>query len=267
METRRIAHRNGLIAYEFTAWQDAPLKHGIFTRLGGVSEGSFNSLNVGGTVGDTAQNVKHNMGRIFEALGVDGERACTVWQVHSGDAIVVRGRSARRGWLARADGMVSNVPGLPLTMRFADCTPILFYDPVAGAIGVAHAGWRGTVEKVAANTVTAMTRAFGSNPADILAGIGPCIGPRRYAVRGDVISAVEKAFGGTDGLLLQGEDDLTYFDLWEANRRVLVEVGLATGNIAVARTCTAENTTEFFSHRAENGKTGRFSAVIALTDG
>ena len=99
----------------------------------------WDSLNMGGTVGDQTDAVQQNLVLAYDALGVDGTQACTVWQVHSADAVVVNGPVANRRWLARADGMVTDRVGVPLTMRFADCTPLLFFDPAHRAIGLAHA--------------------------------------------------------------------------------------------------------------------------------
>ncbi|MCC7206888.1 MAG: peptidoglycan editing factor PgeF [Anaerolineae bacterium] len=255
----------GPVFYRFEQWRDADeVKHGVFTRLGGVSRAPWASLNVGGTVGDTLDAVKENLRRIYAALHVDGERACTVWQVHSADAVVVTGQTPGRRWLARADGMVTDVPGVPLTMRFADCVPILFFDPVRRAIGIAHAGWRGTVSGAAASTLRAMQAAFGSHPADVQAAIGPSIGPAHYQVGPEVVAAVEAAFGPDHGLIRRANDGSAYLDLWAANRLALERAGVR--QIEAAEMCTASRVDEFFSHRAEHGKTGRFCAVISLRE-
>jgi YfiH family protein len=261
----RRVEANGPVYYqfEFEQWQ-AAITHGIFTRLGGVSRAPWASLNVGGTVGDDLADVKRNLRRIYATLGLDGERACTVWQVHSADVMVVNRRVPGRQWLARADGMVTNRPDMPLTMRFADCTPVLFYDPVRRAIGLAHAGWRGTVKQVVVSTLRAMQDAYGTDPADVQAAIGPSIGPERYQVGPEVVAAVAESFGMTDGLIRRGQDGSAYLDLWAANRLALECAGVR--QIEIAGICTASNVAEFYSHRAERGKTGRFCAVIALKD-
>lgn len=251
--------------YRFDQWRDADeVTHGVFTRLGGVSRAPWASLNVGGTLGDTLDAVRENLRRIYAALHVDGERACTVWQVHSADAVVVTGRAPGRRWLARADGMVTDLPGVPLTMRFADCVPVLFYDPIRRAVGMAHAGWRGTVNGAALSTLRAMQMAFGSDPADVQAAVGPSIGPARYQVGPEVVAAVDAAFGPEHGLIRRAEDGSAYLDLWAANRLALERAGVR--HIEVAGLCTASHVAEFFSHRAEGGKTGRFCAVLALKE-
>lgn len=255
---------NGLVYYQFDQWHAGNhLAHGVFTRLGGVSQTPWGTLNLGGTVGDDPDAVRENHRRMYAALALDAARACTVWQVHSADTVVVRGPVTHRRWLARADGMVTDQPGVPLTMRFADCTPILLYDPVQHVIGIAHAGWRGTVSGAGVSTLEALRTAFGSRPQDVQVGIGPSIGPQRYQIGEEVVAAVRETFGYTDGLIRRADDGSAYLDLWAANRLALERAG--AGQIEVAGICTATHTQEFYSHRAEAGRTGRFGAVIALS--
>jgi len=253
--------QDGLVYYRFEMWPG--LKHGIFTRLGGTSPEPWASLNMGGNVGDDADAVRQNHIRMYAALDLDETRACTVWQVHSADTIIANGPVEGRRWLALADGMVTDKAGMPLTMRFADCTPLLFHDPVQGVIGIAHAGWRGTVQGAGASVVRTMSRAYGCKPGNIQAGIGPSIGPGRYQVGEEVVQAVADYFGDTDGLIRRDPADGTaYLDLWAANRRDLEREGVEM--IEIAGICTATHTAEFFSHRAEKGRTGRFGAVLSL---
>jgi len=254
---------SGPVYYQFDQWaQGSGPVHGVFTRLGGVSAAPWNSLNVGGTVGDDPDAVRENSRRTLAALGLDDHPACTVWQVHSADTVVAYGPVPNRRWLARADGLITDRRGLALTMRFADCTPILLYDPVHGAIGLAHAGWRGTVLGAGVSALAALVTAFGTRPADVQAGIGPSIGPDRYQVGEEVVASVVEAFGTTDGLIRRAADGSAYLDLWAANALALQRAGVR--QIEVAGLCTAAHTDEFFSHRAEKGRTGRFGAVIAL---
>jgi purine-nucleoside/S-methyl-5'-thioadenosine phosphorylase / adenosine deaminase len=251
----------GLAYYRFEQWPH--LKHGIFTRHGGVSAAPWASLNLGGNVGDDPQAVRRNHQRMYAALDVEETRACSVWQVHSADVILADGPVRGRRWLALADAMVTDRPDTPLSMRFADCVPILFHDPVRRVIGMAHAGWRGTVQGVAASTVRAMVDAYGCQPRDIRAGIGPSIGPEHYQVGEEVVEAVVVYFGGSDGMIRRDPaDGSAYLDLWAANRVDLERAGVV--QIEVAELCTATRTDEFFSHRAEQGRTGRFGAVMTL---
>jgi len=250
-----------LVYYRFDQWPN--LRHGIFTRKGGVSRSPWASLNMGGNSGDDLDAVRHNHELMYNALGVRADRVCSVWQTHTADALIVSGPAKDRRWLAQADGMVTDRLDMPLTMRFADCTPVMFYDPACGVIGIAHAGWRGTVQGMAANTVRLMIRAYGCKPADIQAAIGPSIGPERYQVGEEVVEAVVRYFGSTDGLIRRDPADGTaYLDLWAANRLDLQRMGVE--QIEVAGICTAQHNDEWFSHRAEKGRTGRFGAVISL---
>jgi YfiH family protein len=258
---RRIAYGH-LVYYQFEDWPG--IKHGVFTRQGGVSQAPWASLNMGGNVGDPPDNVRQNHELMLDALALGRSRACTVWQVHSADVVIANAPRPGRRWLAQADGIITDRLDLPLTMRFADCTPILLFDPRRGVIGLAHAGWRGTVQGVAGRTVTTMCQVYGCRPQDILAGIGPSIGPERYQIGVEVVAAVRDHFGLTEGLVRRNPADGTdYLDLWAANQLDLQRAGVE--QIEVAGICTASNTDEFFSHRAEHGRTGRFGAVLSLT--
>lgn len=256
----RRVEQEGLAWYQF---ESLPAAHGIFTRHGGVSAAPWASLNLGGNVGDSPASVLENHRRMYAALGLERERACSVWQVHSADIVYAPGPALGRRWLAAADGLITDRPDTPLSMRFADCTPILVADPRQGAIGIAHAGWRGTVQGISGALVQAMVTAFGSRASDLSAGIGPSIGPAAYQVGEDVVQAVAAHFGSTDGLILRdAADGSAWLDLWAANRLDLERAGVT--RIEIAGLCTAERTDEFFSHRAEAGRTGRFGAVISL---
>jgi hypothetical protein len=220
-------------------------------------------LNLGGNVGDRAEAVRHNHDRVYSALSVDGSRACTVWQVHGVDTVIANGPVRGRRWLSHADAMITDRGDTPLVMRYADCVPLLLYDPVRRVIGLAHAGWRGTVQGMATHVVRAMTQAYGSQPADIQAGIGPSIGPERYQIGEEVVTAVQGYFGTLDGLIRRDpQGDTAYLDLWAANTCDLRRAGVE--QIEVAGLCTAERIDEFFSHRAEHGRTGRFGVVLSL---
>ncbi|MBN1679181.1 MAG: peptidoglycan editing factor PgeF [Anaerolineae bacterium] len=261
----RRVNGGSLVYYQAESWASCHnVVHGIFTRLGGVSQAPWASLNLGGTVGDDLDAVNENHRRMYACLDVDGERSCTVWQVHSADTVVVHKRVPNRRWLARADGMVTARPGVPLTMRFADCTPILLHDPDHAAVGIAHAGWRGTVLGAGVSALRTMQDAFGTRPQAVLAVIGPSIGPDRYQVGDEVVEAVRQAFGVVDELVRRADDGSAYLNLWAANRLALERAGVS--QIEVAGLCTASHTDEFFSHRAEAGRTGRFGAVIALSE-
>jgi hypothetical protein len=239
------------------------LTHGVFTRHGGVSRNPWASLNVGGNVGDDPRAVRRNHELMYAALGASEARACTVWQVHSADVVIANGPVRGRRWLALADAMITDRAGVTLSMRFADCVPLLFCDRRQGVIAMAHAGWRGTVGGIGRRVVETMVRSYGCRPQDIQAGIGPSIGPAAYQVGEEVVDAVRAHFGDNDDLVWRDPTDGTaYLDLWAANRCDLLRAGVE--QIEVAEICTAHHTDEFFSHRAEKGQTGRFGALMTL---
>jgi polyphenol oxidase len=253
--------QDSLEFYQTTMWSH--LKHGIFTRHGGVSSAPWAALNTGGSVGDDVAAVAHNHALMYQVLDVAGNQACTTWQVHGAEVVVANGPVANRHWLARADGVITNRVDVPLVMRYADCVPLLFYDPVQQAIGLAHAGWRGTVQGMAAQTVQALQQAYGSQPQDIQVVIGPSISMACFQVGEEVVAAIENHFGTTDGLMRRDTVDGTaYVDLWAANKLDLERAGVE--QIEIAHICTYQNKHDFFSHRAENGKTGRFGVVLSL---
>lgn len=253
--------KQGLVYYQSERWSH--LAHGIFTRKGGVSRAQWSGLNVGGTVGDDLASVRKNHDLMYDVLEVDGNRACTTWQVHGTDVVIANGPIQERRWLSRADALMTDQPNTPLVMRYADCVPLLFHDPDKQVIGLAHAGWRGTVQGMAANMVRAMQAAYASDPADIEVVIGPSISVEHYQVGEEVVAIMEEYYGTLAGLMRRDPADGTaYVDLWAANRLDLQRMGVE--KIDTAGICTYANTDEFFSHRAEQGKTGRFGVVMSL---
>ena len=253
--------------YTFDLLDDCGLPHACFTRHGGVSPQPWASLNVGGTVGDDAGRVLENRQRAFRAVGRSLDSLYDVWQVHGTQVVFAEAPRPPQVPHLRADVILTDRPGLTLFMRFADCVPIFLYDPVHKVVGLAHAGWQGTVSRVAANAVQAAQTRYGSKPADILACIGPSIGPHHYEVGPEVIDQVQAAFGqDATGLLHSPHGEKggyrVQFDLWSANRLVLEGAGVR--QIEVSEICTACHVTDWFSHRGEAGHTGRFGALIAL---
>lgn len=250
-----------LAYYQFESLPTTGLRHGMFTRLGGVSEGRYSSLNLSPSTGDAIEPVRENRRRMFATLGLRPDETLTSWLVHGN-----RVRTVSRDDLGQnevhADAMVTNTPGLALTFRFADCVPILFHDPVRHAIGIAHAGWNGAVVNVIAATVRAMCTAFGTNPHDLHACVGPSIGPDKFEVGEDVAARIQAAVPESIVLHPHGPERKPHVDLWRAAQAQLHAAGVE--QVEVAGICTASDTHEWFSHRAEHGKTGRFGAVIVL---
>lgn len=255
---------NGVRYYTFNNLNALNLTHAVFTRHGGVSAAPWHTLNVGSTVGDDPRAVAENCIRSFVALNRDPNSLFDVWQVHSADVVCTNAPRPLEEAHACADVILTDNPAVTLYMRFADCVPILLYDPHKQVIGIVHAGWQGTVQKAADAAVRAMTAHYGCVPAHIVAAIGPSIGPERYEVGADVIQRVRVTFGDSAESLLApaSSPQKARFNLWEANRLTLQAAGVQ--NIEIAGICTASNPQDWFSHRAEQGKTGRFGALIGL---
>ncbi len=248
--------------YQFETLTHPGLAHAIVTRQGGVSPYPWHSLNVGGNVGDDSTRVRENLKRACMVIGRDPDSIYDVWQVHS--SRVVRAQSPRSGGeLIQADVLICNDPNVTLLMRFADCVPIFFYDPVRKAIGLAHSGWLGTVRGAPVDAVRAMVEAFGTHPEDLCVGIGPAIGPDHYPIGPEVVDSIRDTFGANAGNHLQNHDGEVYLNLWSANRELLEGEGVRS--IEVAELCTACNLEDWYSHRAEGRITGRFGAMIALS--
>ncbi len=244
------------------------LNHFVSTRLGGVSGPPYESLNLGLRLGDNRERVLENRKRLASGLGVSPGDFVMPGQVHSGDVKVVSRDiliSGKKEGFADTDALVTGLRGICIMILVADCVPILFFDPEKRIVGAAHAGWRGTLKSVARNTVLCMKNVFGCSPRDILAGIGPSIGPCCYEVGPEVISQAEKAFPAAKGYVVKKSGDGTgYFDLWNANISQLLEAGVPMENIELAGECTCHNSKKFFSHRCQGGRTGRFGAGVSL---
>ena len=255
-----FASKNGLRYFQF---ETLDVRHAVFSRHGGVSPEPWNSLNVGGSVGDELANIRENRLRSFYALGCKPESMFDVWLVHSADVVYADAPTPEGVDVQKADIVLTDKPELTLYMRFADCVPIMVYDPKKHVIGISHAGWMGTLKDVAGVTINSMRERYGSNPADIVACIGPSIGPDHYEVGENVIQQARQVFGYEANLVLHPHSSSTHFDLWQANQLLLQRAGVE--QIEVAGVCTACHTDDWFSHRAEKGKTGRFGALISLS--
>jgi purine-nucleoside/S-methyl-5'-thioadenosine phosphorylase / adenosine deaminase len=253
---------NQIRYFTFNLLDGSKLIHAIFTRHGGVSTSPWQSLNVGGTVGDEPEHVRENRQRSFRALDLNPASIYDVWQVHGKEVVLVEGPRRPDEAYHQADIILTDRPGVTLFMRFADCVPILLYDARQGVAGLVHAGWRGTVQLAVAAAVQAMQTNYYCRPADIFAGIGPSIGAHHYPVGAEVVQQVQNAFGPRASTFLSQQNGKTNLDLWAANRAVLENCGVE--NIEISGLCTACNPGDWYSHRGESGRTGRFGALIAL---
>ncbi len=253
----------------FTSFAARGIQHGISTRLGGYSTAPFASLNLGLHVEDKPEVVWHNRQLFCQAVGLEPDKVVTTEQIHGDVVRLVTAADAGHGCrhyheaIKGTDALITNTPGLPLMLFFADCVPVLIADPVSRAIGISHAGWKGTVAKIAQKTVLAMQQQFNTNPADCLIGIGPSIGSCCYEVDEAVVSKLKTGFRQWEKLVTP-KQGRWLLNLWEANREQLKEIGVEDNNITISQVCTADNTEIFFSHRNECGHTGRFGAIISL---
>ena len=248
--------------YTFSAFARHPeITHAVFTRLGGVSCSPFRSLNVGHSVGDDPRDVQENHRLVHETLQVKEADVVTARQVHSNHVSCVTARD-RGNVIPGTDALISGDKGVTLLLRFADCVPIFLYDPQRGIIGLGHAGWRGTAALIASRMVSTMIEYYGSNPAGMIAGLGPAIGPCCYMVGDDVEAALSRTLPDGQSAFHPSGNGQFSLDLWEANRQQLLECGIR--EVETSRICTACHAAEFFSHRAEGGHTGRFAALLGI---
>lgn len=252
---------NGLVTYHFESLSIDGLVHAVFTRLGGASREPFATLNVGTRVGDDEIAVAQNHARVYAYLGLDSGRVVSPRQVHGNRVVAVTAGDAGEV-VSNADGLITDAPGIALLLRFADCQPIILYDPAHHALGLIHAGWRGVAQAISRRAVEMMQETFDSRPADLIAALGPAIGPCCYTVGQNVASAMGYALPNWNRVMTL-EEDTWRLDLPAANAQQLAAAGVRT--LEQAHLCTACHTHEFFSHRAEKGRTGRFAVVAYLT--
>jgi YfiH family protein len=245
----------------------------VSTRLGGVSAPPYESLNLGLRVGDDPERVVENRRLLFRAFGMSLERSVWCKQIHADGVTVVSADDAGRGSTEEtsivegADALVTDVPDLSLCVTLADCVPVVIFDPERRVVGLAHAGWGGTVARISSRTVEVMRKRFACDPAVMVAAIGPSIGQSGYEVGEDVIERARVAFGArASELLAPASGGKAWFDLWAANRIDLEEAGIPMAQIEVGEIATDENLHEFYSHRHEGGCTGRFITLVRLVD-
>lgn len=265
--------KSGVAYLTFPAFESFPfIRHAFSTRLGGVSEQEFSAMNLNFGRGDREENVRENFRLFCAAAGFDPETLVASAQDHH--TVVRRVGASNRGtgiWkpkdLQSVDGLITNAPEVTLVTYYADCVPLFFVDPVRRAIGLAHAGWRGTVAKIGEVMVRRMAEEFGSQPGDLFAAVGPSIGPCCF----EVDAPVADEFFRLEELcpwefVTEKGGGKFMIDLWEANRRILNRSGIAEDRISVAQLCTKCNPNWLFSHRATGGKRGGLAAMMCLQE-
>ena len=246
------------------------IRHAFSTRIGGVSAPPCDTLNFARTAGDPEENLLENFRRLGAAAGFDAQRLCCCRQIHSDRVVTAsRAHAGRVRWDERpwdADALVTNEPGLALAVFTADCCPILFYDPAAHAVGAAHAGWRGTALGIAARTVEAMQRQYGSRPENIRAAIGAAIGPCCFETDGDVPAAMRTSLGAAAEPLITRVGEKFHVDCKGLNRQWLLSCGLLPEHIELNGTCTGCTPSLYWSHRKMGLRRGGMCAAIALCE-
>ncbi len=248
------------------------VKHLFSTRMGGVSEGIYSSMNLSYTRGDRKEAVDENYRRIAAVLGCSVEDMVCSDQTHTTNLRIVGKADGGKGITREkdygdVDGLLTDEPGVYLATFFADCVPLYFVDTKRKAIALAHSGWRGTVARMGQCVVEKMREAYGTDPADLVAAVGPSICQECYEVSGDVAEAFAAAFhkpGQEREILLPKGGGKYQLDLWRANEIVLTEAGIPWDNIQITDLCTCHNDCYLFSHRASRGQRGNLGAFLGL---
>ena len=247
------------------------VRHIFSTRKGGVSEGCFGEMNLSLRNGDSRENVIENYRRICGAAGIDTSHLVLSRQTHTKNVKIVNssycGTGITKPEFSDVDGLVTNEPLVALVTQFADCVPLLFYDPVARVCANSHSGWRGTAQKIGAETVRIMKEDFGCDPGNIIAAIGPCICKECYEIDRPVYDAFVAAGFAADTLekiFTKTRSAHFLLDLPLANKLILLEAGIKEDNLDVADLCTYENCDVLHSHRATAGKRGNLAAIIEM---
>ena len=267
-----IKKNEGVTFLTYPAFEDVEwLVHGFSTRLGGVSQGIYSSMNLSFTRGDEESCVRENYNRIAAAMGFRAENIVTSDQTHTCNVRKVTEKDRGKGIVTPRDytdidGMITNVPGLVLATFYADCVPLYFVDPLHHAIGLSHSGWRGTVQKIGEVTIKKMAEEYGSNPKDMKVAIGPSICQDCYEVSEDVIKKFCENYDENlwPEIFYQKENGKYQLNLWKANESVFLESGILPEHIAVTNVCTHCNPDILFSHRTTGNERGTLSAFLAL---
>lgn len=269
----RVNQKGEMVYLTFPILEEQKAVNHLFTtRMGGVSEGIYSTMNLSYTRGDKKEAVDENYRRVAAALHCRVDDIVCSDQTHTTNLRVVSGRDCGKGVTKEkdysdVDGLLTDEPGIYLATFFADCVPLYFVDIKKKAIALAHSGWRGTVARMGQCVVEKMREIYGTDPGDLLAVVGPSICQECYEVSEDVASAFATAFSkpGQERELLDDKGGGKYqLDLWRANEIVLTEAGIPREQIQVTDLCTCHNAAYLFSHRASHGQRGNLGAFLGL---
>ena len=251
--------KNDIIWYEFAHFsQTGLINHCYTTRIGGVSEYPYKSMNLAYHMGDDPKKVDENFNRISATLGFDTKNLKMTTQIHGNTLFLC---STSQDQVADGvDGLITNIPNMTLTTYHADCVGILFFDPVKKVIANAHAGWQGTAQQIGVEIIKKMTVHYGCRVENILVGIAPAICGNCFEIEKDVTEKL----GIHSPYVQQKSDHKWTADLQAINRGALIDIGVLEKNIEVAQLCTVEHPELFFSHRRDGIARGNMAAMIAL---
>lgn len=269
--TTDIREHEGVSYITFKNLSEAQVVHGFSTRLGGVSKGHLSTMNLSFHRGDDPGLVMENHRRLSEAIGYDHRKLVFSDQVHETRIYKVTEADIGKGIICESDikgidGLMTDVPGIPLITFYADCVPVYYYDPVKAVVAMNHSGWRGTVAKISREMIKALNYEYGCDPADLICAIGPSICRKCYEVSEDVAQEFKKSYTPEqyDTMITKKENGKYLLDLHVANYYNLVDHGVLPEHIDVTDICTCCNPELLFSHRASHGKRGNLGAVIML---
>lgn len=266
----KINEANGVVYLTFPILEQFGVKHGFSTRLGGVSEGMFSSMNLSFQRGDDRDKVEENYKRICNVLNMNHKNVVLSNQVHDTKIKLVTKEDAGKGMIKESDiigidGLITKEKDIPLVTFYADCVPLFFYDPVKEVIAAAHSGWRGTKEKIGKKVVETMEEEFGCKKEDVVAVIGPSICQDCYEVSEDVVLEFQEVFKEETSLFVKAKENGKYnLDLWKVNSMILKEAGILEKHMSLPNLCTCCNPKLLFSHRASKGKRGNLAGFISL---
>jgi hypothetical protein len=266
-DSTRVNIIEGTPFLTFPKLEKAGVKHGFSTRLGGVSEGMFESMNLSYHRGDDKEAVDENYRRIGKAIGFTLEQRVFSNQIHSTDIKIVT-RKDRGQIMTGMDGLITDEPGICLVTSYADCVPLFFYDPINQVIATSHSGWKGTVGRIGKKTVEKMTEVYGSKPEEIVAAIGPSICQSCYEISEDVAEEFRKEFPTEwyDEFMIDKGNGKYQLDLWKVNEYILLDAGITREHLDITDICTCCNPKLLFSHRASKGKRGNLAGFICLDE-
>ncbi len=235
--------------------------HFSTTRIGGASDSKLESLNLGYTVNDNPKNVTQNLESLAKLLDFNKNQMVSPKQTHSKNIGIV---NSNKDIFPDTDALITNKPGICIFIRTADCVPILLYDPIQNALAAIHSGWKSTIQEISKHTIELMQDEFGTKPENLIAGIGPSIGPKVYEVGVEVAELFQEQFGVNHTVEPIKNSNKYLLNLWEANKQILIETGIPETQIEIAEICTYSNSELFYSARRDGIKTGRLATGIML---